>query len=308
MLNEYFPYILLVHAVICYVYLLVNIRKKSIARPLFFLVFCLPFIGLILSLIIIAINTKNSKHEDNEEQNLINTIDVMFGGPDKAERFDVVALEEALMLNDHYVQRELINEAVKYDIMTYVNILKRARDTKDEITRDMVEKRLESIKHELREEYLAAKRNFSEAQVDRDRQQDLIISLDRIIRAGLEDSNTIQEANNERIKILARMILTHKTDNRKAFEDLINLLINDKDYEKAEEWLSLYERTNKEDEGMLICKLKLAYGINDKNAFDKAIEKMINADYVISEKTQFVVEYLCGWGNKSHKILNGSIS
>ena len=138
------------------------LKEKKMAIALFPIVFCIPYLGL-AALIIFYFYSKTKKHAkeyEKEEVFLKTSKMINISQIDQNKEKNIIPVEEALIVNDHQIQRQMVMEVAKRNPKEYLNELKKALLASDTETAHYAASSILELKRDYDKEVIKAQKNY----------------------------------------------------------------------------------------------------------------------------------------------------
>ena len=289
--------LLTLHLVLCFTFF-VFLRKKKMALALSPIVFFIPFVGFLTigSIYLYGKIERNIKEYEKDEVFLKMGKMVHINQIDQEKEKNIVPVEEALIVNDHQVQRQMVMEIAKRNPKKYLSELKKALLASDTETAHYAASSILELKREYDKELIKAQRLYEENRSSRVARNVYVRALDKILIADLN----LEAINANYTNIIVNLLVEDITESEKATEEsfvlLIEYLIKLNKHEEALEWMNKYHELYSRSDNMLRNQMKVAYKLKDNELFNKAIEEIEKADFTVTQKTLDMVDF---WQNKA---------
>ena len=246
-------------------YIVMKLLRKNGANTILLISLSIPYVGFIILLFILIceklVSTDHGREVLKRESKYEKSISLLVRAAELEHKKDLISAEEALILNNNSVKRELIKDVLKKDTYKYRNILLNA------ITQ--MKGKLTILIQKFEAEYEKNPKNQENA--------DMFL---RAIKDYIE-SNIIDSKEIIKLKYMYRGVLEEYKQNFEFtlihFEELIKACINLKEYKKALEYNYEFKEKFKDDIKPYILLLEIYYYLKDKESFNNVILEIRNS-------------------------------
>ncbi len=270
-----------------------RMRNYSDRYVRFIIMLLLPFVGLILflTLDIYAYVFKPRNVElTSEDENKTDKVSLFMRKGVLDKELNMVSIEEALILNDNSVKRNLMINILKSDAYMYLGLLKKALKDKDTETSHYAATAVSEIKRKLT---LA----IQEFQARKEKEKDNIFFLEaysdvirKYIESGLLDNKSLEKYSYLYSDILTDIL---KTDLAIEFyyEEKIKIDITLKKFDEAAEICREYMKVYKNSEKPFILLMNIYFIKKDKESFNEILSDLRNSNIKLQWESLAIVRY-----------------
>ncbi|MGG5461643.1 hypothetical protein [Clostridium sp. B9] len=267
--------LILINFVLSFIlFLVLKVSRRKVAGTAFLLSLAIPYIGFLILLVLFICNflikTDHGDEVLKREDKYDKSISLLIRSAELENRKDLISVEEALILNDNHVKRELVKDVLKKDTYKYRKILLEALVDEDTETSHyaataitQMKSKLTIIMQEFEAEYYRNPKNKKTA--------DMFLQA---IKDGIE-SNIIDSKDVLKLKYLYKNTLKEYKRNFEFssyhFNELIKTCIDLKEFKRAIEYSTEYRTLFPEEDTPYLLLLEVYYYLNDKESFDNTI-------------------------------------
>lgn len=222
------------------------------------------------------VSTDHGREVLKRESKYEKSISLLVRAAELEHKKDLISAEEALILNNNSVKRELIKDVLKKDTYKYRNILLNALMDEDTETSHYAATAITQMKGKLT---ILIQKFEAEYEKNPKNQENADMFL-RAIKDYIE-SNIIDSKEIIKLKYMYRGVLEEYKQNFEFtvthFEELIKACINLKEYKKALEYNYEFKEKFKDDINPYILLLEIYYYLKDKESFNNVILEIRNS-------------------------------
>lgn len=207
----------------------------------------------------------------------------------------VIPLEEALVLEDPDIRRNLILEIVQEDPKHYIALLKKVQLGNDTEVSHYASTAIMEVQR-IYELNLRQKEHLIKGDIKSEELiLDYINTLNEYIHSGLLSDNVLI-AQRKKLNTFYVNLISEYDGDKKVYKDAIDNLIELNDVTATESLLIDAETQWENDEEFILLKLKLFHKTKDRWAMRKEIQKVRESGIYLSPETREVVEF---WSNRT---------
>ncbi|MFC5604288.1 hypothetical protein [Sporosarcina koreensis] len=223
--------------------------------------------------------------------------DILIKGEDihekvnKRKETDVVAIEEALLVNDHATRRQIMIDVLKDDAARFIGVIKTAVENEDTETSHYAVSAIMEVKRKqsltirrLSDEFVRHPDDVRVACEYRD-------ALKLYMNSGFMDENTLRIYRSEYIDVLRKIIAGHDGDVGNEYEEKMLAEIECADYTEAEQTGLAYLNRYPEREEPYLYLIRLYYTINSPTALQQMIQAVKDSPVILTNRGIKIVRY-----------------
>lgn len=284
----FFLYLLIGHVFICLL-LYNNMKKKNIEAPwqMFAIALLLPVWGAVMLWVTHTFSQKGKIDSQRMDLEQVETRTRILARPFIEEELadkQLMSLEEALLLENPAVRRQLMKELVQEAPKQYIPILQRVRLSKDTEVSHYASTAIMQIQtdYELalhRQEQLLTKEKTAE------NWKVYASQLKEYISSDLLPKNA-QLAQRGKLKTAIQEYLELEPDDRQMYIDAIDNLLELNQFEAANALMAILDSRWRQDETVFLLKLKLHYKQKNSPALRAEIKRAKDMNLYLKPDTR----------------------
>lgn len=289
-MNKY----ILVHFIISLICFGISIKDKQKALLNFIMVFTLPVLG-ILFLVIIKVLEKIQSDSEQElksyqlyiknKQQILELKKV-----DYVKEINVISLEEALLVSENKIKRNLLIDVFKNDYKISVKALKKALQDEDSETSHYAASGIMRLKKEFELKISEYRVEYEKNKSDKGLIKSYLILLKNYLNSDLLDQNNYNKYLKEYSHILGKVVFISDLG-KEFFEDKISAEITLGNLNKAKDFCDKYYKKFPNIEGPYLMYMKLYYYLKDNNSMKYILAKLRNSNIVLTKRGLDMVRF-----------------
>ncbi|MCT4688364.1 hypothetical protein [Vallitalea sp.] len=241
----------------------------------------LPIIGFVFFIVIdISLRSKGKEHDFDFNQITSSSDYSIFDWNNKR---DIIPIEEALLLNDNIVKRDLVINMVKEKRLSNVNGLKLALQDEDTETSHYAASAIMQIKSEFENKIKEISVKYEQNNNDSELIGEYISILKDYIDSGLMERQMEKRFRNDYSKLLAQ-IINLGTKEKEYYIMKINIDLDMEDYQQARYFCNLFLDKFEKLEDPYLLYMKLYYSLKDYDMLNKTIEQLVELPISLSNE------------------------
>ncbi|MDU8977606.1 hypothetical protein [Clostridium perfringens] len=222
------------------------------------------------------VSTDHGREVLKRESKYEKSISLLVRAAELEHKKDLIAAEEALILNSNSVKRELIKDILKKDTYKYRTILLNALMDEDTETSHYAATAITQMKGKLTILIQKFEAEYEKNPKNQENADMFLKTLKDYIESNIIDSKEIIK-----LKYMYRGVLEEYKQNfeftETHFEELIKTCINLKEYKKALDYNHEFKEKFKDDIKPYILLLEIYYYLKDKKSFNDVILEIRNS-------------------------------
>lgn len=300
---------IILHCLIClivYVCMLIGLLKSS--RMIMVFVILIPVFGLACLCILeweSRGDLENKKEVGIEKLKINDEIHKSILMEEDTARDVLIPLQEALLLNDATVRRELMMDILYEDPGQFVDSLKEARMNDDTEVVHYATTAMVEVQKEFDLRLQKTEKAYRDSPEDENILNEYIGLLEEYMASGLLEGNMLNEQRRRYNELIDRKIAVHKADEEenianylKKIENLLYLPINGEVAETIEYVINKWPSSEK---GYLL-KMKYYVAIRDRKGIDNTLQQIIDRKVYLSPAGREVMDF---WREDAENSYNG---
>ncbi|WP_394861100.1 hypothetical protein [Clostridium perfringens] len=256
-------------------YIIMKLLRKNGANTILLISLSIPYVGFIILLFILIceklVSTDHGREVLKRESKYEKSISLLVRAAELEHKKDLIAAEEALILNSNSVKREL-----KKDTYKYRTILLNALMDEDTETSHYAATAITQMKGKLTILIQKFEAEYEKNPKNQENADMFLKALKDYIESNIIDSKEIIK-----LKYMYRWVLEEYKQNfeftETHFEELIKTCINLKEYKKALDYNYEFKEKFKDDIKPYILLLEIYYYLKDKKSFNDVILEIRNS-------------------------------
>ncbi|EHK2348030.1 hypothetical protein LI058_09850 [Clostridium perfringens] len=261
-------------------YIIMKLLRKNGANTILLISLSIPYVGFIILLFILIceklVSTDHGREVLKRESKYEKSISLLVRAAELEHKKDLIAAEEALILNSNSVKRELIKDILKKDTYKYRTILLNALMDEDTETSHYAATAITQMKGKLTILIQKFEAEYEKNPKNQENANMFLKALKDYIESNIIDSKEIIK-----LKYMYRGVLEEYKQNfeftETHFEELIKTCINLKEYKKALDYNHEFKEKFKDDIKPYILLLEIYYYLKDKKSFNDVILEIRNS-------------------------------
>ena len=217
--------------------------------------------------------------------------ETIFEKVNKRKEIDVVAIEEALLVNEHATRRRIMIDVLKDDATRYMDVVKTAVENEDTETSHYAVSAIMEVKRKLAMKIRQLSEEFARNPDDMGVACDYRNALKQYMNSGFIDENTLRVYRNNYIEVLRTIILKKDGDTANEYEEKILCEIECTDYKEAEQTGLSYLDQYPDREGPYLLMTQLYYTTNSPAALQRMIQDVKDSQVVLTNRGIKIVRY-----------------
>lgn len=256
-------------------YIIMKLLRKNGANTILLISLSIPYVGFIILLFILIcdklVSTDHGREVLKRESKYEKSISLLVRAAELEHKKDLIAAEEALILNSNSVKRELIKDTYKYRTILLNALMDEDTETSHYAATAITQMKgkLTILIQKFEAEYEKNPKNQENANM-------FLKALKDYIESNIIDSKEIIK-----LKYMYRGVLEEYKQNfeftETHFEELIKTCINLKEYKKALDYNYEFKEKFKDDIKPYILLLEIYYYLKDKKSFNDVILEIRNS-------------------------------
>lgn len=261
-------------------YIMMKLLNRNGANTIFLISLSIPYVGFILLLSILIckklVSTDHGREVLKRENKYEKSVSLLVRSAELDHKKDLIPAEEALILNNNSIKRDLIKDVLKKDTYRYRNILLNALMDEDTETSHYAATAITQMKGKLT---ILIQKFEAEYEKNPKNQENADMFL-KAIKDYIE-SNIVDSREVIKLKYMYKGLLEEYKQNFEFtvdyFDELIKTCINLKEYKKALEYNYEFKEQFKDNIRPYILLLEIYYYLKDKESFNNVILEIRNS-------------------------------
>lgn len=257
-----------------------KLLNRNGANTIFLISLSIPYVGFILLLSILIckklVSTDHGREVLKRENKYEKSVSLLVRSAELDHKKDLIPAEEALILNNNSIKRDLIKDVLKKDTYRYRNILLNALMDEDTETSHYAATAITQMKGKLT---ILIQKFEAEYEKNPKNQENADMFL-KAIKDYIE-SNIVDSREVIKLKYMYKGLLEEYKQNFEFtvdyFDELIKTCINLKEYKKALEYNYEFKEQFKDNIRPYILLLEIYYYLKDKESFNNVILEIRNS-------------------------------
>lgn len=282
-------YFIAVHLIVSFMLLVFSFRYDDNEKRMIYFIFILllPIVGVFFIIINKLFDNKNSKSHDILKSYEYYISDVVekdnnyLKMTDFKKEINVISAEEALLINNNQIKREIVVDILKEDYGQYIDLLKKALEDEDIETSHYAAAAITKIKGEfqtyIQKLEIIYHRNENDIKVIKE----YIVVLKKYLQSGFLDKTSVYRYK-ELYNILLKKLLILDVSDQRYFIDKIQLDIEKENYSEAKQYCDMFYKHHKYEENSYLMYLNLYYVLKDYGKFKKILMELRESSVVLS--------------------------
>ncbi|WP_300260109.1 hypothetical protein [Clostridium sp.] len=262
-------------------YIIMKLLNRNGANTIFLISLSIPYVGFILLLSILIckklVSTDHGIEVLKRENKYEKSVSLLVRSAELDHKKDLIPVEEALILNNNSIKRDLIKDVLKKDTYRYRNILLNALMDEDTETSHYAATAITQMKGKLT---ILIQKFEVEYEKDPKNQENADMFL-KSIKDYIE-SNIVDSREVIKLKYMYKGLLEEYKQTFEFtvdyFDELIKTCINLKEYKKALEYNCEFKEQFKDNIRPYILLLEIYYYLKDKESFNNVILEIRNSN------------------------------
>ncbi len=277
-----YKYYIIIYTCICIIYSLCFYKKsRQMVFIRFVITMVLPILGFVFLMVIdIGLKSKGKEHDFDFNQISSSSKYSIF---DLNNKRDIVPIQEALILNDNIVKRDLVINMVKDKRLNNINGLKLALQDEDTETSHYAASAIMQIKSEFENKIKEISVKYAQNNNDSELIKEYINILKDYIDSGLMEKQMEIRLKNDYSKLLAQ-IINLGIKEKDYYIMKINIDLDMEDYQQARYFCNLFLDKFEKLEDPYLLYMKLYYRLKDYNMLNKKMEELVELPISLSNE------------------------
>ncbi|MCX0371705.1 hypothetical protein LIZ77_13170 [Clostridium perfringens] len=269
-------------------YIVMKLLRRNESNTVFLISLSIPYVGFIILLSILICKKIISTDYGNEllkrESKYEKSISLLVRYAELEHKKDLIPAEEALILNNNSIKRDLIKDVLKKDTYKYRNVLLNALMDEDTETSHYAATAITQMKGKL----TILMQKF---EADYEKNTKCQENADMFLKAIKDyiESNFIDSKECNKLKNIYKKVLEQYKQNFKftsyQFEELIKIYINLKEYKSALEYTNEFKEQFKDDIRPYTLLLEIYYCLKDKKNFNNIILEIRESNLILDSQS-----------------------
>lgn len=269
-------------------YIVMKLLRRNESNTVFLISLSIPYVGFIILLSILICKKTVSTDYGNEllkrESKYEKSISLLVRYAELEHKKDLIPAEEALILNNNSIKRDLIKDVLKKDTYKYRNVLLNALMDEDTETSHYAATAITQMKGKL----TILMQKF---EADYEKNPKCQENADMFLKAIKDyiESNFIDSKECNKLKNIYKKVLEQYKQNFKftsyQFEELIKIYINLKEYKSALECTNEFKEQFKDDIRPYTLLLEIYYCLKDKKNFNNIILEIRESNLILDSQS-----------------------
>lgn len=269
-------------------YIVMKLLRRNESNTVFLISLSIPYVGFIILLSILICKKIISTDYGNEllkrESKYEKSISLLVRYAELEHKKDLIPAEEALILNNNSIKRDLIKDVLKKDTYKYRNVLLNALMDEDTETAHYAATAITQMKGKL----TILMQKF---EADYEKNTKCQENADMFLKAIKDyiESNFIDSKECNKLKNIYKKVLEQYKQNFKftsyQFEELIKIYINLKEYKSALEYTNEFKEQFKDDIRPYTLLLEIYYCLKDKKNFNNIILEIRESNLILDSQS-----------------------
>lgn len=237
--------------------------------------------------------TSESNHSVEDKEDSIN---IMITGNFK-EKTDVIAVSEALVINDRKTKKEALINILREDKSKYIETLKEAVQDEDTEASHYGAVALMGIKdsfNNVLEKWENQLKGEDANKVDLDKYAEV---LEKSINSGLNDSIRQKMLEYRYTNLLGKLI-KQRGHSKDLYNKKINIDIQIGNYEEADNYCNIFIKQYPDNEEPYLSLMKLYYVTQNHEKFNQVLDNLKKSRIILSRKGLEIVRFWIGGTNE----------
>ena len=215
----------------------------------------------------------------------------IFEKVNKRKELNAVAIEEALLINDHTTRRKIMIEVLKDDATQYLDVVKKAVENEDTETSHYAVSAIMEVKRKLALAIRQLAEEFESNPDDIEVACDYRDALKKYMESGFMDEHTLRIYREQYIDVLGTIISKNDGDTGKDYEEKILYEIRSGTYKEAEKTGHAYMHRYPDREDPYLHLTKFYYTINSPEALQRMIQAVKDSEVVLTNRGIKIIRY-----------------
>lgn len=223
--------------------------------------------------------------------------DILIKGEDifekvnKRKEIDVIAIEEALLINDHATRRQIMIDVLKDDAARFMDVIQTAVENEDTETSHYAVSAIMEVKRKLSQKIRHLSAEFERNPGDIGIACEYRDALKQYMDSGFMDENTLRVYRSEYIDVLRRIISGHDGEIGNDYEEKMLAEIENADYAEAEQTGLAYLKRYPDREGPYMHMIRLYYTIHSPDDLERMIQAVKDSQVILTNHGIKIVRY-----------------
>lgn len=262
-------------------YIMMKLLNRNGANTIFLISLSIPYVGFILLLSILIckklVSTDHGIEVLKRENKYEKSVSLLVRSAELDHKKDLIPVEEALILNNNSIKRDLIKDVLKKDTYRYRNILLNALMDEDTETSHYAATAITQMKGKLTILIQKFEVEYEKNPKNQENADMFLKSIKDYIESNIVDSREVIK-----LKYMYKGLLEEYKQNFEFtvdyFDELIKTCINLKEYKKALEYNYEFKEQFKDNIRPYILLLEIYYYLKDKESFNNVILEIRNSN------------------------------
>ena len=286
----------LAHVIICCViFLCVWFKLLHVPMQMMPLILLIPGVGLIAAIVveIITLLGQNGSMDISVEDPHLHYTDTRLHRIEQEVYQDIIPIQEALLVNDTKIRRELIRDVLCQTPEDYVQQLQEACTDKDMEVSHYASTAMMELQKEYEMGMQQAEAEYMKNPEDAEKLQKAIDSMQLYIGSGLINPSIVMVYRNRFADLLEKQIALDPENMYAMGEAVDNYLAMEKTEDAKRLSDAMIQHWPHREQGWL-KQLKVFYTMNDGEGIRKTLEQMQSGDVYLSHEGKGAVKFWQG--------------
>ena len=209
----------------------------------------------------------------------------------KPKELNVIPIEEALIVNDHFTRRRIMIDVLKDDATQYIDVVKVAVENEDTETSHYAVSAIMEVKRKSAQTIRQLSAELARRPDDIRLACDYRDALKQYMDSGFMDENTLNVYRDRYIEVLETIISNYDGDIGNEYEEKMRCEIEGANFTDAEQTGLAYLNRYPDREEPYLQLIRLYYTINSPAALQRMIQAVKDSEIVLTNRGIGVVRY-----------------
>ena len=269
-------------------YIAMKLLRRNESNTVVLISLSIPYVGFIILLSILICKKIVSTDYGNEllkrESKYEKSISLLVRYAELEHKKDLIPAEEALILNNNSIKRDLIKDVLKKDTYKYRNVLLNALMDEDTETSHYAATAITQMKGKLTILMQKFEADYEKNPKCQENADMFLKVIKDYIESNFIDSKGCNKLKNIYIKVLEQYKQNFKFTSYQ-FEELIKIYINLKEYKSALECTNEFKEQFKDDIRPYTLLLEIYYCLKDKKNFNNIILEIRESNLILDSQS-----------------------
>ncbi|WP_221372618.1 hypothetical protein [Clostridium perfringens] len=278
-------------------YIVMKLLRRNESNTVFLISLSIPYVGFIILLSILICKKIVSTDYGNEllkrESKYEKSISLLVRYAELEHKKDLIPAEEALILNNNSIKRDLIKDVLKKDTYKYRNVLLNALMDEDTETSHYAATAITQMKGKLTILMQKFEADYEKNPKCQENADMFLKAIKDYIESNFIDSKECNKLKNIYKKVLEQYKQSFKFTSYQ-FEELIKIYINLKEYKSALECTNEFKEQFKDDIRPYTLLLEIYYCLKDKKNFNNIILEIRESNLILDSQSLDLLRFWIG--------------